>query len=98
MTGAFDVAVAFAETGVDSFGISCGAALTTPTGVAGAAFLSPPPRRGLGMGGIRAPPGTAPRRTGGIPGGGPGGMRTGGPGGSRTPGGGTPGRSIIPGG
>lgn len=88
---------------VDSLAMSCGAALTTPTegAEAGATFRSPPPSIGLGIGGIRAPPGTAPSLAGGMPGGGPGGIRRGGlggPGGSRTPGGGTPGRSIIPGG
>ena len=88
-----------AEDDVDSLAMSCGAALTTPTD--GATFRRPPPSIGLGIGGNRAPPGTAPSLAGGMPGGGPGGILRGGlggPGGSRTPGGGTPGRSIIPGG
>lgn len=88
---------------IDSLAMSCGAALTTPTeGVEpGATFRRPPPSIGLGIGGNRAPPGTAPSLAGGMPGGGPGGILRGGlggPGGSRTPGGGTPGLSIIPGG
>jgi len=81
----------------DSFGMSWGAALTTPAGVAFRRTL----RSGRGITGNLALVGAAPSRAGGIPGGGPGGIlsggRPGGPGGNRTPGGGTPGRRIIPG-
>ena len=65
-------------TGFESdFGMSCGPALTTPVEM-GPGARRPAPSRGLGIGGILAPAGSAPNLAGGIPGGGPGGIRSGG--------------------